>query len=73
MYEYLENLTEIAPLPEIVMGMSQRHTVAIRACGGMPTAILLLCLDKRGVQEIEEIQKRFWTAGALDFAKTRSE
>lgn len=68
MYDYLERLTEIAPLSEIVMG---RVTEAYRrylVCGGMPAAVTAM-LEKRGVQEIEEIQRAILTAYALDFAK----
>ena len=39
-----------------------------QVCGGMPAAVAAM-LDKRGVQEIEEIQKAILTAYALDFAK----
>ena len=68
MYEYLENLTEIAPLPEIVMGCVAEAYRRYQVCGGMPAAVAAM-LDKRGVQEIEEIQKAILTAYALDFAK----
>lgn len=68
MYEYLEYLTEIAPLPEIVMGCVAEAYRRYQVCGGMPAAVAAM-LDKRGVQEIEEIQKAILTAYALDFAK----
>ena len=68
MYEYLENLTEIAPLPEIVMGRIAEAYRRYQVCGGMPAAVVAM-LEKRGVQEIEEIQKAILTAYALDFAK----
>ena len=68
MYEYLENLPEIAPLPEIVMGCVAEAYRRDQVCGGMPAAVAAM-LDKRGVQEIEEIQKAILTAYALDFAK----
>lgn len=68
MYEYLENLTEIAPLPEIVMGRTGEAYRRYQVCGGMPAAATAM-LEKRGVQEIEEIQKSILTAYSLDFAK----
>lgn len=68
MYEYLENLTEIAPLPEIVMGRVGEVYRRYLVCGGMPAAVTAM-LEKRGVQEIEEIQEAILTAYALDFAK----
>ncbi|MBP3518921.1 MAG: ATP-binding protein [Parabacteroides sp.] len=68
MYEYLESLTEIAPLPEIVMGRVGEAYRRYQVCGGMPAAVTAM-LEKRGVQEVEEIQKSILTAYALDFAK----
>ena len=68
MYEYLENLTEIAPLPEIVMGRVGEAYRRYQVCGGMPAAVAAM-LEKGGVREIEEIQKSILTAYSLDFAK----
>lgn len=68
MYEYLENLTEIAPLPEIVMGRVGEAYRRYQVCGGMPAAVTAM-LEKGGVREIEEIQKSILTAYSLDFAK----
>lgn len=68
MYEYLESLTEIAPLPEIVMGRIGEAYRRYQVCGGMPAAVAAM-LEKRGIQEIEGIQKSILTAYSLDFAK----
>lgn len=68
MYDYLENLTEIAPLPEIVIGRVGEAYRRYQVCGGMPAAVTSM-LEKRSVQEIEEIQKSILTAYSLDFAK----
>ncbi|RHJ92033.1 ATP-binding protein [Parabacteroides bouchesdurhonensis] len=68
MYEFLENLTEIAPLPEIVMGRVGEAYRRYQICGGMPAAVTTM-LEKRGVQDVEEIQKSILTAYSLDFAK----
>lgn len=68
MYEYLENLTEIAPLPEIVMGRVGEAYRRYLVCGGMPAAVAAM-LERHGIQEIEEIQEAILTAYALDFAK----
>ncbi len=68
MYEYLENLTTIAPLPEIVMGQVGEAYRRYQACGGMPAAVTAM-LEKRGLQEIENIQKTILMSYALDFAK----
>lgn len=68
MYEYLENMSEIAPLPEIVMGRVYEAYRRYQVCGGMPAAVTAM-LEKCGVQEIEKIQQSILTAYALDFAK----
>ncbi len=61
MYEYLENLTEIAPLPEIVMGQVSEAYRRYQVCGGMPAAVAAM-LEKRGTQEVETIQHEILTA-----------
>lgn len=68
MYEYLENLSEITPLPEIVKGKVSEAWRRYQVCGGMPAAVTAM-LEKRGVQQVEEIQKEILTAYSLDFAK----
>jgi len=68
MYEYLENLSEIAPLPEIVMGRVAEAYRRYQVCGGMPAAATAM-LEKRGVQQVEEILQAILTAYSLDFAK----
>ncbi len=68
MYDYLENLTEIAPLPEIVMGQVSEAYRRYQVCGGMPAAVAAM-LEKRGTQEVETIQHEILTAYSLDFAK----
>lgn len=68
MYEYLENLSEIVPLPEIVMGRVGEAYRRYQVCGGMPAAVTAM-LEKQGVQEVENIQKSILTAYSLDFAK----
>lgn len=68
MYEYIENMSEIAPLPEIVMGRVGEAYRRYMVCGGMPAAANAM-LEKNRVQEIENIQKYILTAYALDFSK----
>ena len=68
MYEYIENMSEIAPLPEIVMGRVGEAYRRYMVCGGMPAAANAM-LEKNSVQEIENIQKYILTAYALDFSK----
>jgi len=68
MFEYLEALAEVAPLPEIVMGRVGEAYRRYQVCGGMPAAVAAL-LEKRGMQEIEEVQTAILTAYSLDFSK----
>lgn len=68
MYEYIENMSEIAPLPEIVMGRVGEAYRRYMVCGGMPAAAKAM-LEKNSIQEIENIQKYILTAYALDFSK----
>ena len=68
MYEYIEKMSEIAPLPEIVMGRVGEAYRRYMVCGGMPAAAKAM-LEKSSVQEIENIQKSILTAYALDFSK----
>ena len=68
MYEYVESLSEIAPLPEIVMGRMGEAYRRYQVCGGMPAAVTAM-MEKRGVQEVETIQKSVLTDYSLDFSK----
>lgn len=68
MFEYIENISEIAPLPEIVMNRLSESYRRYQASGGMPAAVVAM-LDRRGVKEIENIQNSILTAYTLDFAK----
>ena len=67
-YEDVESLSEIAPLPEIVMGRMGEAYRRYQVCGGMPAAVTAM-MEKRGVQEVETIQKSVLTAYSLDFSK----
>lgn len=68
MYECVENLSEIAPLPEIAMNRLAESYRRYQTSGGMPAAVVAM-LGKRGIKEIEEIQNSILTAYTLDFAK----
>lgn len=68
MYEYIENLSEIVPLPEIAMNRLAESYRRYQTSGGMPAAVVAM-LDRCGVKEIENIQNSILTAYALDFAK----
>ena len=68
MYEYLEALTAIAPLPEIVIGKLTESWRRYQVCGGMPAAATAL-LANQGTEEVERRQREILTAYSLDFAK----
>lgn len=55
-------------MPEIVMGRVGEAYRRYQVCGGMPAAVTAM-LEKRGIQEIEDIQKSILMAYSLDFAK----
>ncbi len=67
-YEFIENLSELTPLPEVVLNRLTESYRRYQTSGGMPAAVVAM-LDKRGVKEIEYIQTSILTAYALDFAK----
>lgn len=68
MHEYLETLTAIDPLPEIVMGKVSESWRRYQVCGGMPAAVTAL-LANRGTEEVENRLREILTAYSLDFAK----
>lgn len=68
MYNYLEELSEMAPLPEVVMTRVGEAYRCYQICGGMPAAASAM-LENRTTQEVEAIQKDILTAYSLDFAK----
>lgn len=68
MYEYLETLTAINPLPEIVMGKVSESWRRYQVCGGMPAAVTAL-LANQGTEEVENKLRDILTAYSLDFAK----
>ncbi|WP_455589484.1 ATP-binding protein [Bacteroides rodentium] len=68
MYDYVEQLTAVEPLPEIVMGNLSESYRRYQVCGGMPAAATAL-LEGKGTEAVESIQKAILSAYALDFAK----
>lgn len=67
-YEYIESIKEIAPLPEIVMGRAEEAYRRYQLCGGMPAAATAM-LEKKSLPEIEAEQNAILTAYTLDFSK----
>lgn len=68
MFDYLEGVDSLVPLPEIVMGKVAESYRRYLVCGGMPAAVTAL-LEERGTQAVETVQKAILAAYALDFAK----
>lgn len=65
--DYLEDLTELQPLPEAfhleLIDLLRKYYF----CGGMPEAVY--CMAAGSVQEVRTIHKEILTSYALDFAK----
>lgn len=71
MWEYLYNMTELTPLPEIVYNRVLESFRRYEVCGGMPAAATAM-LEKKGISEIEKIQQEILMSYSLDFAKHAS-
>lgn len=73
MYEYLESLSEITSLPEIVMGKLSESWRRYQVCGGMPAAVAAL-LTNQGTEEVENRQQTTGNTHSLftRFCQTRS-
>ncbi len=67
-YEYLESVDKIAPLPEIVSERAMESYRRYQVCGGMPAAAVAM-LEKKSMQEVEKEQNAILDAYALDFSK----
>lgn len=67
-YDYLENLTTIELLPEIVMGKITESYRRYQVCGGMPAAAIAM-LEGQGTEVVETVQKSILSAYSLDFSK----
>lgn len=67
-WEYAENLTAIAHLPEIVLNRLILEYKRYLVCGGMPEAAKAL-LDNRGMETVEQILQDILDLYELDFAK----
>ncbi|MCD8208600.1 MAG: ATP-binding protein [Bacteroidales bacterium] len=68
MYDYIDKLDGIAPLPQIVMGRLSESYRRYQVCGGMPAAACAM-IEKKGTEEVETIQNGVLTSYTLDFAK----
>ncbi len=67
-FDYIESITEIEHLPEIIMNKLRTEYRRYQVCGGMPEAVVAL-LDNKGVAEVESILQDILDLYELDFAK----
>lgn len=68
MFAYVESLSTVEPLPEIVYNKVLESWRHYQVCGGMPAAASAM-LDGKGLDEVEARMQEVLTAYALDFAK----
>ena len=67
-YDYVERIKEIGPLPEIVKNRLEENYRRYSVCGGMPAAVCALLEDK-GVGAVNSELQDILLAYAMDFAK----
>ena len=68
MYEFMEGLSSLDSLPEIVMGQVSESFRRYAVCGGMPAAVAALC-EGQGLDAVEKIQRDILQSYSLDFSK----
>jgi predicted AAA+ superfamily ATPase len=67
-FAFLEAMSSLDTLPDIVFGEASESWRRYQVCGGMPAAASV-ALDGRAAEEIEKRQQEVLTAYSLDFAK----
>ncbi len=67
-FDYIESLTEINHLPEIILNKLATEYRRYQVCGGMPEATVAL-LENKGTQEIDMVLQDILDLYELDFAK----
>lgn len=67
-FNFIENLENIEPLPEIVIGQLTESYRKYQICGGMPEAAKAM-LEYKGIARVSTIQDAILTAYTLDFSK----
>ncbi len=70
-YDYIESLTEIGHLPEIILNKLKTEYRRYQVCGGMPEATVAF-LENKGTQELDSILQDILDLYELDFAKYAS-
>jgi predicted AAA+ superfamily ATPase len=67
-YRFVESISEIKPLPEIVFNRLTEEYRRYMVCGGMPEAVVSL-LDNRGIGVVEEVIQNILDLYTFDFSK----
>jgi uncharacterized protein len=67
-YSFVENISKIEPLPEIVYNRLYEEHKRYQLCGGMPEAVVSL-LDNRGMGAVENVLQNILDLYTLDFLK----
>lgn len=70
-FGYIEAMTEVRHLPEIVLNKLRTEYRRYQVCGGMPEAVIAL-LDNKGMQKVESTLQAILDLYDLDFAKYAS-
>lgn len=68
LYNYIEQIECIEPLPEILTAQLQEEYKRYMICGGMPEAASLM-LENKGMQAIEDVLQNILDFYTLDFSK----
>lgn len=66
--QYIDSITEIARLPEIILNKLQTEYRRYQVCGGMPEAAVAL-LENKGIEEVDEKLRDILDLYELDCAK----
>lgn len=67
-FEYVDSLTAIEHLPQIILNKLKVEYRRYQVCGGMPEAVVAM-LEDRGLGTVEDIQQDILDLYELDFAK----
>jgi predicted AAA+ superfamily ATPase len=68
LYDFVENIEKIEPLPLIVYNRLKEHFVQYQIIGGMPKVVSDF-LDNKGLEKVEDDLQNVINAYSLDFAK----
>jgi hypothetical protein len=71
-YEYVDALSEVCRLPEIILNKLSTEYRRYQVCGGMPDAVVAL-LENRGIGEVDRTLQNILDLYELDFSKYADE